>query len=181
MNITVYCGSSTGKDSVYKEKACEFGDWIGRSGHRLIYGGGGAGLMGAIADSVLEAGGEVIGVMPHFLVEREAAHSALTQLITVDTMTERKARMVELGDVFVALPGGPGTLEEISEVISLIRLRKLESIGILYNVAGYYRPLKDMFEQMVRAGFIYGEVTEFVKFPESFNELRRIIEGLKKE
>jgi uncharacterized protein (TIGR00730 family) len=181
MNITVYCGSGTGKDPVYKEKACEFGRWIGGNGHRLIYGGGGTGLMGAVADSVLEAGGEVTGVMPHFLVEREAAHSALTRLITVDTMTERKAKMVELGDVFVALPGGPGTMEEISEVISLIRLRKLESIGILYSAAGYYRPLKDMFEQMVREGFIYDEITEFVKFPETFDELRRIIEGFKVE
>lgn len=176
MNITVYCGSSTGTDPVFKEKACELGRWIGGNGHCLVYGGGGAGLMGAAADSVLEAGGEVIGVMPHFLVEREAAHPALTRLITVDTMAERKAGMAGLGDVFIALPGGPGTLEEISEIISLIRLDQLKSIGILYNIADYYRPLMEMFAQMVRAGFIYGEITEFVKFPETFDELRQIIE-----
>ena len=118
MNIAVFCGASLGNDAIYKEKTIELGHWIAENNHRLIYGGGNVGLMGIIADTVLENAGEVIGVMPSFLVEREISHTGINELITVDDMDERKKYMIENSEAFIALPGGPGTLEEISQVIS---------------------------------------------------------------
>ncbi len=112
-SICVFCGSSLGNDPVFKQMAQLTGQMIAAQGKTLVYGGGRSGLMGVVADSALQAGGHVIGVIPHALVDRELAHTGLTELYRVNNMHERKTKMAELSDAFVALPGGAGTLEEI--------------------------------------------------------------------
>ena len=127
MNITVYLGASEGSDPRLREAVEELGAWIGASGNALVYGGSKSGLMGAIADSVLKAGGEVTGVEPRFFVEHELQHNGLTRLIVTEDMTQRKSKMIELGDAFIAFPGGTGTLEEITEVMSKVSLKHLDA------------------------------------------------------
>ena len=116
MNITVYCGSNFGDDPLFEKAARELGAWIAREGHALVYGGSSVGLMGAVSRAAIEGGAPVIGVEPAFFIEAGVAQHDLTELIVCDTMGERKAKMIELGEMFVALPGGVGTLEEISEI-----------------------------------------------------------------
>ncbi|KMK51973.1 lysine decarboxylase [[Actinobacillus] muris] len=175
MNITVYCGASLGNDTVYRDSAVRLGKWIVAHQHRLIYGGGRAGLMGVIADTVLAEGGEVIGVMPTFLAERELAHTGLTQLITVDSMSVRKQKMIELGEAYIALAGGPGTLEEISEVISWARIGQNPNPCILFNQNGYYNPLKMLFEQMVKSAFLTAEDYQKILFSDDLDEIAQFI------
>ena len=137
MNITVYLGANEGNTSALKAAVQELGRWIGESGNALIYGGSRSGLMGALADSVLAAGGEVTGVEPEFFVKGELQHDDLTELIVTKDMTERKTKMIELGDAFIAFPGGTGTLEEIAEVMSKVSLKHLDAPCILYDLDGY--------------------------------------------
>lgn len=118
MNITVYLGALRGNDPVLKDAVKELGTWIRENNHTLIYGGSKSGLMGYIAESVLDAGGDVIGIEPQFFIDEELQYDGLTELIITKDMTERKTKMIELGDAFIAFPGGTGTLEEISEVMS---------------------------------------------------------------
>ncbi len=131
MNITVYLGAKEGTDPELKKAVQKLGEWIGASGNALVYGGSKSGLMGAIADSVLEAHGEVIGVEPEFFIKDEFQHEGLTKLIVTKDMFERKSKMIELGDVFIAFPGGTGTLEEITEVMSKVSLKHLNAPCIL--------------------------------------------------
>ena len=138
MNITVYLGANEGTDPALKTAVQELGKWIGESGNALIYGGSRCGLMGVLADSVLAAGGEVIGVEPEFFVKGELQHDGLTDLIVTKDMTERKTKMIELGDAFIAFPGGTGTLEEIAEVMSKALgspLHPVRSGRLLYRAA----------------------------------------------
>lgn len=125
MNITVYLGANEGNDPRLRKSVEELGAWIGSSGNALVYGGSKSGLMGAIADSVLQAGGEVTGIEPQFFIENELQHDGLTKLIVTKDMSERKAKMIELGDAFIAFPGGTGTLEEITEVMSKVSLKHI--------------------------------------------------------
>ena len=164
MNITVYLGASKGGDRMYAREAKALGQWIGAQGHRLIYGGSRCGLMGVLADAVLENGSEVIGVEPSFFLEGELQHDGITRLIVTDTMTERRQKMIELGDAYIAFPGGTGTLEEISEVISLKKLGHLDKPVILLNLDGYYEPLIAMFQKMVKEGFLGREQLDKVFF-----------------
>ena len=142
MNITVYLGANEGNDPSLRKAVRELGTWIGESGNRLVYGGSKSGLMGEIAESVLQAGGEVTGVEPQFFIDMEYQYDAITELIVTKDMSERKTKMIELGDVFIAFPGGTGTLEEISEVMSKVSLKHLDAPCILYNLNGYYDSLK---------------------------------------
>ncbi len=152
--ICVFCGSSSGNDPRYLEAAQAMGRVLADRGLGLVYGGGSVGLMGAVADAALAAGGEVIGVIPRVLQIRELAHRSLTTLHVVDSMHQRKALMAELSDGFVALPGGMGTLEELSEVLTWAQLGlHARPVGLL-DVAGYYRPLATFFDQAVTAGFL---------------------------
>ncbi len=152
--LCVFCGSSPGNDPRYLEAARTMGRTLAARGLGLVYGGGSVGLMGAVADAALGAGGEVIGVIPEVLQIRELAHRSLTNLHVVGSMHERKALMAELSDGFVALPGGMGTLEELSEVLTWAQLGlHARPIGLL-DVAGYYRPLATFFDQAVSAGFL---------------------------
>jgi len=152
--LCVYCGSREGNRPDYADGAVALGRLMGRRGIGLVYGGGGVGMMGRIADAVMEAGGETIGVIPRDLMDREFAHGGLTRLEVVDDMHRRKARMAELADAFVALPGGLGTLEEIFEVAAWAQL-KLHSkpIGLL-NVAGYYDALMRFLDHAVAEDFL---------------------------
>ncbi|WP_025587279.1 TIGR00730 family Rossman fold protein [Sphingomonas sp. UNC305MFCol5.2] len=152
--IAVYCGSATPADPVYIESARHVGRSLAQRGIGIVYGGGRLGLMGAVADSALEAGGEVIGVIPQALVNAEVAHRGLTELQVVQTMHERKALFTDLADGFVNLPGGTGTMDELWEALSWAQLGyHADPIGLL-NVAGYYDKLVDFWVHMGQVGFL---------------------------
>ena len=149
MTITVYLGATEGNDPALKTAVRELGTWIGESGHALVYGGSKCGLMGELAESVLQAGGEVTGVEPQFFIDAGLEYDAITRLIVTRDMSERKAKMIELGDAFIAFPGGTGTLEEIAEVMSKVSLRHLDAPCIVYNLNGYYDDLRALLDHMV--------------------------------
>ena len=175
MNITVYLGANEGNDPALRAAVQELGTWIGTSGNALIYGGSRSGLMGAIADSVLRSGGEVTGVEPRGFIESEFQHDGLTELIVTEDMAERKRKMIELGDAFIAFPGGTGTLEEIAEVMSKVSLKHLDAPCILYNLNGYYRALQALLEQMIEKGLSSEERQEGIYFADNLEEIRRIL------
>lgn len=152
MTVCVFCGARDGKKRFFLESARRFGTILGERGHSLIYGGGNVGLMGAVADAAMEAGALATGVIPKHLVDREIAHGGLDQLEMVGTMHERKARMHQLSDAFVALPGGIGTLEELTEVISWNQLSLLRHPVGLLNVDGYWNPFVSMLSEMAELG-----------------------------
>ena len=151
-SIGIFCGSSAGEHPLYLETARLVGRTLAQQGLALVYGGGKVGLMGAVADAALEAGGVVIGVMPRGLVEREIAHRGLTELHVVEDMHERKTKMAALADGFIALPGGAGTLEEIFEQWTWAQLGIHEKPCAFLNIKGYYDPLQAMVDNMVRKG-----------------------------
>lgn len=154
LRIAVYCGSSTGNSSVYAETATELGKMMARKGHGLVYGGSTQGLMGKVADAVLSEGGEVIGVMPKQLINKEKLHRRLTELYIFDSMHTRKKKMSDLADAFVALPGGCGTLDEYFEAFTWAQIGLHRKPVILFNVNGYYDALIRHFEKMMEEGFI---------------------------
>lgn len=150
----MYCGASEGRRPVYKQAAIEFGHTLVDRDLGLVYGGGDVGLMGAIADAVLDEGGEAHGVIPQTLVDREQAHDGVTELDVVESMHARKARMVELADGFVALPGGYGTLEELLEVLTWAQLGFHHDPCGLLDVEGYYEGLVRFFDHQLEEGFV---------------------------
>lgn len=152
--LCVYCGSSPGARPAYVEAARQLGTLLAREGVGLVTGGGHVGLMGAIADAVLAAGGEAVGVIPQALLDREVGHAGMTELHVVRTMHERKALMAELADGFVALPGGLGTLEEIAEALTWAQLGIHAKPCGLLDVAGYYAPLIDWLDGAVTERFV---------------------------
>lgn len=156
-SVCVFCGSSPGINGAYADNAQALGRMLADTDITLVYGGGHVGLMGVVADSVLEAGGTVIGVMPRALVEREISHSGLTELHVVGSMHERKAIMAELAEGFIALPGGTGTLEEFFEVLTWAQLGEHQKPCGLLNTAGYYDPLLQFFDHMVEQRFLKEE------------------------
>jgi len=153
-SIAVYCGSSLGAREIYKEQAILLGKFLAKNNIALIYGGASVGIMGTIADAVLAEGGSVIGVIPSFLEQKEIAHKDLTELICVDTMHERKAKMMALADGFIALPGGPGTLEEFFEVFTWNQIGLLQKPCGILNINGYYNSLIELFDHMVEEKFL---------------------------
>ena len=153
--ICVFCGSSTGIRPAYADAARRTGSALVRRGIGLVYGGGCVGLMGTIADAVIDGSGEVIGIIPEALVDRELAHREVTELIIVRSMHERKAKMAEMSDAFIALPGGYGTFEEFCEIITWAQLGlHRKPCGVL-NVEGYYDPLLSLFDRAVDEGFVH--------------------------
>jgi len=153
-SVCVFCGSSSGGNSIYREAAVNLGKALARHELGLVYGGGNIGLMGILADTVLHSGGKVTGVIPHFLAEKEVGHTGLTEMLFVDSMHERKQKMSELADAFIAMPGGFGTLEELAEIITWAQLGLItKPIGIL-NVNRYFLPLLQQFDIMVSEGFL---------------------------
>lgn len=179
MRIAVYCGAHVGADPAYLEAAKELGHWIVKNNHELVYGGSKLGLMGAVADSVLAGGGTTIGIMPEFLQDRERVHTGLTQMITVTDLDERKKAMMKLSDVCLALPGGVGTLEEISEAFSWARVGQNNNPCIFFDVNHFYQPLQDFFDSMVEQGFLSKEDRQLVLFSDSLSEIDAFIQHKK--
>lgn len=171
MNITVYCGSSLGYNPAFGDAAEKLGEWIAMNRNTMVYGGGNIGLMGICADRVLELGGSVTGIIPEFLLEHEHGHEGDYKLEVVPDMSIRKARMIELADICIAMPGGPGTIEEISEVISHIRLRLIDIPCAFYNIDGYYEPVRAVYINMVLNGFMTEEDFNKILFLSSPEEL----------
>jgi uncharacterized protein (TIGR00730 family) len=153
-SICVYCGSNSGTSEAYVEVARGLGASLARRDITLVYGGGNVGLMGALADSVLDHGGRAIGVIPEHLVRAELAHQGLTSLEVVGSMHERKARMANLADGFVALPGGFGTFDEVIEMLTWNQLGIMAKPVVLLDVDGFYAPLLAMFDAAVDSGFV---------------------------
>ncbi|MFP4324005.1 MAG: TIGR00730 family Rossman fold protein [Anaerolineales bacterium] len=153
-SICVFCGSGMGNHARYREAAVAFGQILADERLALVYGGGSTGLMGVLADSVLEHDGKAIGIIPEAMTEREVQHRGLTELHIVDSMHTRKAMMARLSDAFVALPGGIGTLEELLEITTWAQLGIHRKPIAILNLAGYYNPLLAMIQQGVDAGFI---------------------------
>jgi uncharacterized protein (TIGR00730 family) len=152
--IAVFCGSSAGTDPIYREQVAQLGKILAKKGIRIIYGGGRVGLMGILANSALNAGGEVTGIIPGFLQIKEVAHQGLTEMITVDTMHERKKLIEQRSDGAIALPGGFGTLDELFEMLTWGQLGlHVKPVGLL-NINGYFDPLLLTMERMVREGFL---------------------------
>ena len=176
MNITVYLGANEGNAPFFKEAVHELGLWIGTNGNTLVYGGSKSGLMGELAESVLQAGGKVIGVEPQFFIDAGFVYDEITELITTKDMSERKAKMIELGDVFIAFPGGTGTLEEITEVMSKVSLKHLDAPCILYNLNGYYDSMKQLLEHMIEMDLSSEEKQEGIYFAKDLEEIQRILD-----
>jgi hypothetical protein len=151
----VFCGAKSGDDPRWVVGAYAFGEALARRGWSLVYGGGGVGLMGALADGALAAGGEVVGVIPHRLLARELAHRRLHQLEVVEDMAQRKLRMIAVADAFAALPGGLGTLDELFEVLTLRQIGEHAKPAALYNQDGYWDAMLAACRGMVRAGFVH--------------------------
>ena len=170
MNITVYLGASSGNDPTLESSVRALGRLIGESGNALVYG-----LMGALAESVLRAGGEVTGVEPQFFIDKGYEYDEITTLIVTRDMTERKTKMIELGDAFIAFPGGTGTLEEISEIMSKVSLKQLAAPCILYNLNGYYDHLKALLAHMIDMGLSTPERQEGIYFAETLDDIRAIL------
>lgn len=175
MNITVFCGASMGSEPVFERSAFKMGEWIASRKNILVYGGGKAGLMGVVSEATLKFGGEVIGVIPEFLKNRELANTNITHLKVVESMSERKQEMARLGDAFIALPGGPGTLEEITEMISWARIGQNPNPCIFFNTSGFYNPVRNSYDSMVETGFLTHEDREKILFSDSFAEINAFI------
>ena len=175
--ICVYAGSSPGRDPAYAEAAADLARRLAGRGIGVVYGGGSVGLMGVVADTALQAGGEVIGVIPQDLVDREIGHRGLTELRVVGSMHERKALMADLSDAFVALPGGAGTLEELIEVYTWSQLGlHAKPMGVL-DAAGYYGRLAELLDHAVREGFLRPEHREGLHFAADPEELLERFDG----
>jgi uncharacterized protein (TIGR00730 family) len=169
--LAIYCGSATPADPRFIDNAREVGRTLAERGIGVVYGGGRLGLMGAIADSALAAGGEVIGVIPKALVDAEVAHRGLTELHVVDTMHERKKAFTDLSDGFVTLPGGTGTMDELWEALSWAQIGyHAKPVGLL-NVAGYYDGLLTFVETMAQAGFLRPQHRDILLASDSLDDL----------
>lgn len=155
--ICVYCGSSMGYDRIYQQKAEALGNALYESGCELLYGGGSVGLMKIIADTMLKRGGKVIGVIPTYLVDMEVGYKGITELIEVETMADRKTKLEEMADAFIAMPGGFGTMDEFFEVLVLGQLRIIDKPIALYNINGYYDSLLQFADHAVKEGFVRQE------------------------
>lgn len=161
-SVCVYCGSSPGADASFATEARAFGGLLARLGIRLVYGGGNVGLMGRVADGALEASGEVIGVIPHHLADKELAHARATEMIRVNSMHERKQLMADLADGFVALPGGIGTVEELFETLTWLQLGlHRKPVGLL-NVAGFWDQMLGFLDHMTASRFLKSEHRELL-------------------
>lgn len=168
MNVTVYLGANYGTDPALQTTVAELGQWIGKSGHTLVYGGSASGLMGVLARSVM-------AVEPQFFIDEGYELDGLTQLIVTQDMTERKAKMIELGDAFIAFPGGTGTLEEIAEVMSKVSLKHLDAPCILYNLNNYYDSLKALLDHMIETGLSTPARQEGIYFAADLAEIKQIL------
>lgn len=175
MNIAVYLGANFGNSPIFEEKIRELGKWIGSNNHTLVYGGSKSGLMGIVAESVLKNGGKAIGVEPEFFIKRAVQYEGLTELIITKNMSERKNKMIELSNAFIAFPGGTGTLEEVSEVMSRLALNDLDCPCIIYNLNGFYDGLKELVNTMIKYDLTNTERLKNVYFLNDIKEIEKVI------
>jgi hypothetical protein len=173
--VAVFCASSDGVNPAYRAEAVLLGRLIAEAGLGLVYGGGSFGLMGAVANGALEAGGEVIGVLPQLLVEKEVAHKGLTQLHIVDTMHERKALLSALSCAFLALPGGYGTVDELIEATTWNQLHIHQKPCVLINTLGYWNSMIAWVQQAVDAGFVRAANQSLIQVAKDSEEALRLI------
>ncbi|MFD1418601.1 LOG family protein [Companilactobacillus keshanensis] len=174
--IAVYCGAASGNEKIYQDATLELADWLVSNNLELIYGGGRVGLMGMLATEVRSEGGYVHGIITQELFDRGTAFEDC-ELQIVSDMSVRKKRMLDLSDGCIALPGGPGTLEEIIEAFSWARLGDNENPSAFFNVNGYYDPLKNMFDQMTNKGFLSSEDREKLLFSDSLDQIHSFMES----
>lgn len=177
MNITVYLGSNFSNSQKLIETVRQLGDYIGSNNHTLVYGGSKSGLMGEIASHVLDNGGEVIGVEPKFFIDEGYVYDRITKLYITEDMSSRRLKMIELGDVFIAMPGGVGTLEELSEVMCKIGLKHLNAPCIIFNLDGYYNPLKELLNNMLSYELSNKDKLNGIYFVDSIKQIDEIIKN----
>ncbi len=170
-SLCVYCGSSAGVDPAHRAAAERLGRLMAERGVRLVFGGGRIGLMGVLADAVLAAGGHVTGIIPGHIEEREIGHQQVTELLIVDNMHERKHKMFELADAFAVLPGGLGTLDETFEIITWRQLGLHDKPIVLIDNAGYWAPLKRLFEHVIAGGFADESARRLYQFIDSVDDV----------
>ncbi len=175
--IAIYCGSSTGPNEIYRTQAARLGRYLAENKIHIIFGGGKVGMMGILADAALEAGGEVTGVIPRFLHVKEVAHSGLSELITVETMHERKALIEKMCDAAIALPGGFGTMDELFEMLTWGQLGLHDKpVGIL-NTNGFYREVLLAVDRMVNEGFLKDLNRDMLLVSDSIEELFKLMQN----
>lgn len=176
-SIVVYCASSLGVNPIYNEVAAELGEKMAANNIRLIYGGGGFGLMGNVANAILQNGGEVTGVIPNFLADLEVAHQTLTELHFVETMHERKFKMVQLAKGVIALPGGYGTMDELFEILAWRQLKLYDGPVAIINTNGFYDLMLQQLDRMVADGFLRPENRSLLLVADTVDEaLKQISE-----
>ena len=176
-HLCIFCGSSKGNDPVYEETAIELAKIIVNEGLTMVYGGGSIGIMGVLADKILSLNGKVIGVIPRFLYDLEVGHDNVTELIIVESMHERKQKMAEISDGFLALPGGFGTLEEMGEILTWIQLKLIRKpIGLL-NINGFYDQFLEMLDKMVESGFLKNNNREILLSSKEPQDIINIIKN----
>lgn len=178
MNITAYCGVALGNNPAFEQSAIELGTWIGEQGHTLVYGGGGVGMMGALADAVLEHGGKVIGIIPQFLVDREQLNDHLHNPVVVETMAERKTLLYNHADAFIMLPGGIGTFEEITEVLSQTKLGFITAPIFIANINNCYGNFIQSLYDLIENGFLEEEEAPFT-VANTIEELTQYLKDIK--
>jgi uncharacterized protein (TIGR00730 family) len=177
-SLCVYCGSRFGTDSSYRAIATGLGDLIARHGITLVYGGGGVGLMGLTANAALKGGGKVVGIIPNFLLRREAGHPALTETVVVENMHERKLQMFERSDAFAILPGGIGTLEEFFEILSWRTLGLHTKPIVIIDQGGYWQPLEALLKSVVDGGFADPTHLDHVAFVKDLKDVLPALETM---
>lgn len=175
--IAVYCGASTGNDRIFENTTTDLGYWLVDNQYELVYGGGKFGLMGVLAESVMAHGGTVWGVIPQELRNREAAFNEVTHLKVVANMSIRKQTMLEMADGCIALPGGPGTLEEIAEAFSWAMIGDNNNPCVFYNIDHYYDPLQTMFDEMANRAFLSQEGRNKLLFSDSLTEIKQFMDN----
>jgi uncharacterized protein (TIGR00730 family) len=178
MNVCVFCGSSKGTNPLYAQSAQELGSLLPKYNMNLVYGGGNIGLMGIVADAAMQAGGKVVGVIPDFLLKREVGHRGISELIVVESMHERKKKMADLADAFIALPGGWGTLEELSEILTWRQLGLIPSSIAVLNINNFFGALLSQLDLMIAEGFVKPEYRSYLRIETSPEKLLQSISRL---
>lgn len=179
MNVCVFCGSGVGANPDFAAAARKLGLLFGGASVRLVYGGGRVGLMGVLADAVMEGGGTVSGIIPRFLMDREVGHTGIDNLEVVESMHQRKQRMADLADAFVALPGGWGTLEELSEILTWRQLRLITQPILMLNTNGFFDPLISQMRLMVEEGFLSSGNLDFLHIEKTPERILSLLLGVK--
>jgi uncharacterized protein (TIGR00730 family) len=177
-SLCVYCGSRFGTDPAYRSMATGLGEMLAREGITLVYGGGGVGLMGLTANAALDGGGKVIGIIPSFLLKREAGHPDLTETVVVETMHERKLEMFDRSEAFVILPGGIGTLEEFFEVLSWRTLGLHTKPIVIIDQGGYWQPLETLLKSIITGGFADPSHLDHVVFVKELKDVLPALEAM---